>query len=92
MIAADRDPRQARHYIAALTRLGQVMMVSPIVVVEARQPRLLTNARARLTGIHGYQRAGHCILNEPWTTDRRGTKRRIVTVCWRPENPKGGRG
>lgn len=37
MIAAERDPRRARQHIAALTRLGQVMVVSPVVVVEARQ-------------------------------------------------------
>lgn len=37
MIAAERDPRRARQHIAALTRLGQVMVVSPIVIVEARQ-------------------------------------------------------
>lgn len=37
MIAAERDPRAARQHIAALTRLGQVMVVSPIVIVEARQ-------------------------------------------------------
>jgi predicted nucleic acid-binding protein len=37
VIAAERDPRAARQHIAALTRLGQVMVVSPIVIVEARQ-------------------------------------------------------
>jgi predicted nucleic acid-binding protein len=37
VIAAERDPRRARLHIAALTRLGQVMVVSPIVIVEARQ-------------------------------------------------------
>ncbi|HEY4028648.1 MAG TPA: PIN domain-containing protein [Candidatus Dormibacteraeota bacterium] len=37
VIAAERDPRRARQHIAALTRLGQVMVVSPIVIVEARQ-------------------------------------------------------
>ena len=37
MIAAERDPRRAHLHIAALTRLGQVMVVSPIVIVEARQ-------------------------------------------------------
>jgi predicted nucleic acid-binding protein len=37
VIAAERDPRRARLHIAALTRLGQVMAVSPIVIVEARQ-------------------------------------------------------
>jgi predicted nucleic acid-binding protein len=37
VIAAERDPRRARLHIAALTRLGQVMVVSPIVTVEARQ-------------------------------------------------------
>lgn len=37
MIAAERDPRRARQHIAALTRLGQVLVVSPIVIVEARQ-------------------------------------------------------
>ena len=37
MIAAERDPRRARLHVAALTRLGQVMVVSPIVIVEARQ-------------------------------------------------------
>ena len=37
VIAAERDPRRARMHIAALTKLGQVMVVSPVVVVEARQ-------------------------------------------------------
>jgi predicted nucleic acid-binding protein len=37
VIAAERDPRRARQHIAALTRLGQVLVVSPIVIVEARQ-------------------------------------------------------
>ncbi len=37
MIAAERDPRRARQHIAALTKLGQVMVVSPVVIVEARQ-------------------------------------------------------
>ncbi len=37
MIAAERDPRRARQQIAALTRLGQVLVISPIVIVEARQ-------------------------------------------------------
>lgn len=37
VIAAERDPRRARLHIAALTRLGQVMVVSPIVILEARQ-------------------------------------------------------
>jgi predicted nucleic acid-binding protein len=37
VISAERDPRRARQHIAALTRLGQVMVVSPIVIVEARQ-------------------------------------------------------
>jgi predicted nucleic acid-binding protein len=37
LIAAERDPRRARLHIAALTRLGQVMVVSPVVIVEARQ-------------------------------------------------------
>lgn len=37
VIAAERDPRRARLHIAALTRLGQVMVVSPVVIVEARQ-------------------------------------------------------
>jgi len=37
VIAAERDPHRARLHIAALTRLGQVMVVSPIVIVEARQ-------------------------------------------------------
>ncbi len=37
MIAAEHDPRRARQHIAALTRLGQVMVVSPIVIVEAHQ-------------------------------------------------------
>lgn len=36
-IAAERDPRRARLHIAALTRLGQVMVVSPVAIVEARQ-------------------------------------------------------
>jgi predicted nucleic acid-binding protein len=37
VIAAERDPGRARQHIAVLTRLGQVMVVSPIVIVEARQ-------------------------------------------------------
>jgi predicted nucleic acid-binding protein len=37
VIAAERDPGRARRHIAALTRIGQVMVVSPIVIVEARQ-------------------------------------------------------
>jgi predicted nucleic acid-binding protein len=37
VIAAERDPRRAHLHIAALTRLGQVLVVSPIVIVEARQ-------------------------------------------------------
>jgi predicted nucleic acid-binding protein len=37
VIAAERDPTRARQHIAALTRLGQVMIVSPVVLVEARQ-------------------------------------------------------
>jgi predicted nucleic acid-binding protein len=37
VIAGERDPRRARLHIAALTKLGQVLVVSPIVVVEARQ-------------------------------------------------------
>jgi predicted nucleic acid-binding protein len=37
VIAAERDPRRARLHIAALTRLGQVLVVSPIVIVEARR-------------------------------------------------------
>lgn len=37
VIAAERDPRRARQHIAALTRLGQVLVVSPVVIVEARQ-------------------------------------------------------
>jgi predicted nucleic acid-binding protein len=37
VIAAEHDPCRARQHIAALTRVGQVMVVSPIVIVEARQ-------------------------------------------------------
>lgn len=37
MIAAERDPRRTRLHIAALTRLGQVLVVSPVVIVEACQ-------------------------------------------------------
>lgn len=37
VIAAEHDPCRARQHIAALTRLGQVMVISPIVIVEARQ-------------------------------------------------------
>ena len=40
MIAASRDPIAARRHIAALTRLGQVLVASPIVIVEARQRAL----------------------------------------------------
>lgn len=37
VLAAERDPAAARRHIAALTRLGQVLIVPPEVVVEARQ-------------------------------------------------------
>jgi len=37
VIAAERDPRRARLHLAALTGLGQVLVVSPVVIVEARQ-------------------------------------------------------
>jgi predicted nucleic acid-binding protein len=37
VIAASRNPTAARRHIAALTRLGQVLVASPIVVVESRQ-------------------------------------------------------
>ena len=40
MIAASRNPAAARRHIAALTRLGQVLVASPIVIVEARQRAL----------------------------------------------------
>jgi predicted nucleic acid-binding protein len=37
VIAASRNPTAARRHIAALTRVGQVLVASPIVVVESRQ-------------------------------------------------------
>ena len=37
VIAAERDPTAARRHIAALTRVGQLLVVSPVVIVEARQ-------------------------------------------------------
>jgi predicted nucleic acid-binding protein len=37
VLAAERDPAAARRHIAALTRLGQVLIIPPEVLVEARQ-------------------------------------------------------
>ncbi|TMB89349.1 MAG: type II toxin-antitoxin system VapC family toxin [Chloroflexi bacterium] len=37
VIAAERNPSAARRHIAVLTRVGQVLVISPVVVVEARQ-------------------------------------------------------
>jgi len=37
VLAAERDPAAARRHIAALTGLGQVLIVPPEVLVEARQ-------------------------------------------------------
>jgi predicted nucleic acid-binding protein len=37
VLAAERDPTAARRHIAALTRLGQVLVIPPVVLVEARQ-------------------------------------------------------
>ena len=37
VLAAERDPGAARRHIAALTRLGQVLVIPPVVLVEARQ-------------------------------------------------------
>lgn len=37
VLAAERNPTAARRHIAALTRLGQVLVIPPVVLVEARQ-------------------------------------------------------
>jgi predicted nucleic acid-binding protein len=37
VIAAEKDPTGARRHIAALTRVGQVLVLPPEVLVEARQ-------------------------------------------------------
>ncbi len=37
MLAAERDPTAARRQIASLTRLAQVLVIPPVVLVEARQ-------------------------------------------------------
>ena len=37
VIAAEKDPAAARRHIAALTRIGQVLVVTPPVTVEAQQ-------------------------------------------------------
>jgi predicted nucleic acid-binding protein len=37
LVAAERNPAAARRHVAALTRVGQVLLVTPVVVVEARQ-------------------------------------------------------
>jgi len=37
VLAAERKPTAARRHIAALTRLGQVLVIPPVVLVEARQ-------------------------------------------------------
>ena len=37
VIAAEKDPAGARRHIAALTRIGQVLVITPPVTVEAQQ-------------------------------------------------------
>jgi predicted nucleic acid-binding protein len=37
VIGAERNPTAARRQIAALTRVGQVLVIPPVVLVEARQ-------------------------------------------------------
>jgi predicted nucleic acid-binding protein len=37
VIAAERNPTAARQHLAALSRVGQLLVVSPVVIVEARQ-------------------------------------------------------
>ncbi|MGA2283127.1 MAG: PIN domain-containing protein [Candidatus Dormibacteria bacterium] len=37
LVAAERNPAAARRHVAALTRVGQVLVVTPPVIVEARQ-------------------------------------------------------
>ena len=37
LVAAERNPTAARRHVVALTRVGQVLVVTPAVVVEARQ-------------------------------------------------------
>jgi predicted nucleic acid-binding protein len=37
VIAAERNPTAARRHIAALSRVGQLLCVPPVVIVEARQ-------------------------------------------------------
>jgi len=37
VLAAEQKPTAARRHIAALTRVGQVLVIPPVVLVEARQ-------------------------------------------------------